>query len=81
MIHIFFANVFLFKFITNNERQLQNQGCEVDHLIVLARQAVNIFNIFITFGDAFLGSPEQYDRLYYELIRLYAGFKILKLLR
>lgn len=34
------------------------------------KQAIDIFNIFITFGDSFLQSAEQYDRLFYEIIRL-----------
>jgi len=30
---------------------------------------MNVFNMFITFGDQFLPSLEAYDELYYELIR------------
>uniref|UniRef100_T1JF46 Armadillo-like helical domain-containing protein n=1 Tax=Strigamia maritima TaxID=126957 RepID=T1JF46_STRMM len=35
---------------------------------------VNIFNLFITYGDMFLPSPASYDELYYELIRMHHIF-------
>lgn len=37
-------------------------------------QIVNIFNVFITFGDNFLSTPASYDQLYYELIRMHLVF-------
>lgn len=40
----------------------------------LSFQVVNIFNLFITFGDTFLPTPASYDQLYYELIRMYQVF-------
>nr|CAG4647713.1 EOG090X027A [Moina brachiata]SVE92880.1 EOG090X027A [Moina brachiata] len=40
----------------------------------LAIQAVNILNLFITFGDTFLPSPQSYDDLYYEIIRMHHVF-------
>ena len=40
------------------------------NLLLVMKQALDIFNIFITFGDTFLQSAEQYDSLFYELIRL-----------
>lgn len=38
-------------------------------------QVVNIFNLFITYGDTFLPSPGSYDELYYELIRMQHVFE------
>lgn len=35
---------------------------------------VNIFNLFITYGDTFLPNPSSYDELYYELIRMHQVF-------
>ena len=35
---------------------------------------VNIFNLFITYGDTFLPSPTSYDELYYEIIRVHQIF-------
>lgn len=32
-------------------------------------QVVNIFNLFITYGDTFLATTNSYDELYYELNR------------
>lgn len=43
-------------------------------LFALATQAVNILNLFVTFGDTFLPSPQSYDDLYYEIIRMYHVF-------
>jgi len=43
-------------------------------LFALATQAVNILNLFITFGDTFLPSPQSYDDLYYEIIRMHHVF-------
>ena len=37
-------------------------------------QVVNIFNLFITYGDTFLPSPTSYDELYYEIIRVHQIF-------
>lgn len=37
-------------------------------------QVVNIFNLFITFGDTFLPSPSAYDELYYEVVRMHQVF-------
>lgn len=36
---------------------------------------MNIFNLFITYGDTFLPSPGSYDELYYELIRMQHVFE------
>lgn len=43
-------------------------------LFALATQAVNILNLFVTFGDTFLPSPQSYDDLYYEIIRMHHVF-------
>ncbi|KAH9637971.1 hypothetical protein HF086_013051 [Spodoptera exigua] len=40
----------------------------------LTFKVVNIFNVFITFGDTFLPTPVSYDQLYYELIRMHQVF-------
>ena len=37
-------------------------------------QVVNIFNLFITYGDTFLPNPNSYDELYYEIIRMHQVF-------
>ena len=37
-------------------------------------QVVNIFNLFITYGDTFLPTPGSYDELYYEVIRVHHVF-------
>lgn len=37
-------------------------------------QIVNIFNLFITYGDMLLPSPSSYDELYYEIIRMHTVF-------
>lgn len=38
-------------------------------------QIINIFNLFITYGDTFLASPRNYDLLYYEVIRMRSVFE------
>ena len=35
---------------------------------------VNIFNLFITYGDTFLPNANSYDELYYEIIRVHQVF-------
>ena len=35
---------------------------------------MNIFNLFITYGDTFLPNPNSYDELYYEIIRMHQVF-------
>ena len=37
-------------------------------------QVVNIFNLFITYGDTFLPNPNSYDELYYEIVRMHQVF-------
>uniref|UniRef100_A0A6M2DYT5 Putative conserved secreted protein n=1 Tax=Xenopsylla cheopis TaxID=163159 RepID=A0A6M2DYT5_XENCH len=36
----------------------------------LLLRVVNVFNLFITYGDTFLPTPSSYDELYYELNRV-----------
>lgn len=64
------ALISLLKFIINNEADLVKK-CNI---FTLALQVVNIFNLFITFGDTFLPSPQTYDDLYYEIIRMHSIF-------
>ncbi|KAI5741050.1 hypothetical protein M8J76_009879 [Diaphorina citri] len=40
-------------------------------------RVINIFNLFITYGDTFLPSPSCYDELYYEIIRVHVIFDTL----
>ena len=44
-------------------------------LVSGAFQVVNIFNLFITYGDTFLPSPSSYDELYYEIVRMHQVFE------
>lgn len=60
----------LLKFLTSNEAYLIPKY----NIFDLAVQTVNIFNLFITYGDTFLPSPASYDALYYEIIRMHQIF-------
>uniref|UniRef100_A0A023F2T1 Armadillo-like helical domain-containing protein n=1 Tax=Triatoma infestans TaxID=30076 RepID=A0A023F2T1_TRIIF len=60
----------LLKFIIANEGHLAKKM----NIFHLAHQVINIFNLFITYGDTFLYSPANYDELYYELIRMHQVF-------
>lgn len=64
------ALIALLKFIIANEGQLAKKM----NVFLLAHQVINIFNLFITYGDTFLFSPAKYDELYYELIRVHQVF-------
>lgn len=59
------ALVNLFKFLLVHEEEMMARF----DVLSLANQIVNIFNLFVTFGDTFLPDPTSYDELYYELIR------------
>lgn len=59
------------KFLLSNETVLA-KTCDI---FSLASQVVNIFNLFITYGDTFLPSPTSYDELYYEIIRVHQIFE------
>ena len=48
---------------------------DVSRLLCLpVLQVVNIFNLFITYGDTFLPNPNSYDELYYEIVRMHQVF-------
>ncbi|XP_026319025.1 armadillo-like helical domain-containing protein 3 isoform X2 [Hyposmocoma kahamanoa] len=64
------ALIALLKFLVTNESTLLRRH----NIFIMAQQVVNIFNLFITFGDTFLPTPASYDQLYYELIRMYQVF-------
>lgn len=65
------ALISVLKFIVSNESQLIAK-CNV---FVLAMHVINLFNLFITYGDTFLPSPTSYDELYYEIIRVHHVFE------
>ncbi|XP_067881994.1 armadillo-like helical domain-containing protein 3 [Heterodontus francisci] len=44
------------------------------NIFALALMVVNLFNVFITYGDTFLPTPSSYDELYYEIIRMHQVF-------
>ncbi|KAK2727228.1 armadillo-like helical domain-containing protein 3 isoform X2 [Artemia franciscana] len=55
----------LLKFLQSAEGQLLKKL----NIFPVAQQAINIFNLFITYGDTFLSVESLYDDLYYEIIR------------
>ncbi|XP_023345372.1 UPF0668 protein C10orf76 homolog [Eurytemora carolleeae] len=59
------AMIGLVKFIVGNEATMIKKL----NVFGLCLQVVNIFNIYITYGDTFLPSASCYDELYYELVR------------
>lgn len=59
------ALIGLLRFLVNQEQTLVKK-CNIFHLSL---QVVNIFNLFITYGDTFLATTNSYDELYYELNR------------
>ncbi|KAL2089840.1 hypothetical protein ACEWY4_014528 [Coilia grayii] len=64
------ALINLLKFFLSNETSLL-----VKHNIFhMALQVVNLFNMFITYGDTFLPTPSSYDELYYEIVRMHQVF-------
>lgn len=42
--------------------------------VLLFIQVVNLFNMFITYGDTFLPTSNSYDELYYEIVRMHQVF-------
>eukprot|EP00794_Sanderia_malayensis_P005630 gene5630-6326_t len=66
----------LLKFILSNESTL----VPLCNIFDLALRIVNIFNVFITYGDTFLPTPTSYDDLYYEIIRVHQIFDNLYLM-
>ena len=64
------AIIALLKFLLSHESHLSKKH----DIFLLACKAINVFNIFITYGDTFLPNPNSYDELYYELIRMHQVF-------
>ena len=67
---IFVALINLLKFLTTHESHLVPNH----DIFQLATQVVNVFNVFITYGDMFLSNSSSYDELYYEIIRTHQIF-------
>merc|ERR1711976_634653 len=61
------ALINLLKFVLSNESHLVKRH-DIFHL---SSKMVNIFNLFVTYGDTFLPNPSSYDELYYEVIRMH----------
>ncbi|KAB1271570.1 Armadillo-like helical domain-containing protein 3, partial [Camelus dromedarius] len=64
------ALINLLKFLMSNETVLLAKH----NIFSLALMIVNLFNMFITYGDTFLPTPSSYDELYYEIIRMHQSF-------
>jgi len=60
----------LLKFVVSNESCLNKK---LDFFTICS-QVIQIFNVFITYGDTFLPSASSYDELYYELVRCHQTF-------
>ena len=60
----------LLKFVVSNESCLSKK---LD-FFTICTQIIQIFNVFITYGDTFLPSASSYDELYYELVRCHQTF-------
>uniref|UniRef100_A0A0B6ZUJ8 Armadillo-like helical domain-containing protein n=1 Tax=Arion vulgaris TaxID=1028688 RepID=A0A0B6ZUJ8_9EUPU len=68
--HLWTAIIHLLKFLQSHESQLVKKH----NIFHLASKVVNIFNLFVTYGDTFLPNPTSYDELYYEIIRMHQIF-------
>ncbi|XP_068178498.1 armadillo-like helical domain-containing protein 3 [Antennarius striatus] len=64
------ALINLLKFLLSNETTLLAKH-NIFHLVLLV---VNLFNMFITYGDTFLPTSNSYDELYYEIVRMHQVF-------
>ncbi|XP_060602329.1 armadillo-like helical domain-containing protein 3 isoform X2 [Ruditapes philippinarum] len=64
------ALINLLKFILSHENHLVKRA----NIFHICSKIVNIFNLFITYGDTFLPNPNSYDELYYEIIRMHQVF-------
>ncbi|UYV61203.1 C10orf76 [Cordylochernes scorpioides] len=64
------ALINLLKFVQTHEADFVKEF----NIFLICSKVVNIFNLFITFGDTFLPSPVCYDELYYEIIRMHEVF-------
>lgn len=65
------ALINLLKFMLSHESLLVKKHTNIFYL---ASKVVNIFNLFITYGDTFLPNPTSYDELYYEIVRMHQVF-------
>lgn len=64
------ALINLLKFILSHESLLVKKH----NIFHVCSKIVNIFNLFVTYGDTFLPNPNSYDELYYEVIRMHQVF-------
>ncbi|RUS72061.1 hypothetical protein EGW08_020176, partial [Elysia chlorotica] len=64
------ALINLLKFLLSHEAHLVKKH----NIFHLASKVVNVFNLFVTYGDTFLPNPTSYDELYYEIIRMHQIF-------
>ncbi|KAL4641036.1 hypothetical protein GN956_G11779 [Arapaima gigas] len=64
------ALINLLKFLLSHETALLTKH----NIFNLALLIVNLFNMFITYGDTFLPTPSSYDELYYEIVRMHQVF-------
>ncbi|KAM4594615.1 armadillo-like helical domain-containing protein 3 [Fundulus diaphanus] len=64
------ALINLLKFLLSNETTLLAKH-NIFHLVLMV---VNLFNMFITYGDTFLPTSNSYDELYYEIVRMHQVF-------
>ncbi|XP_043911526.1 armadillo-like helical domain-containing protein 3 [Protopterus annectens] len=67
---LWLAFISLLKFLMSNETGLLAKH----NIFTLTLMVVNLFNMFITYGDTFLPTPSSYDELYYEIIRMHQVF-------
>lgn len=59
------ALIGLLKFLVYQEQNLVKKF----NIFQMGIKVINIFNLFITYGDTFLATTNSYDELYYELNR------------
>ncbi|XP_050395850.1 armadillo-like helical domain-containing protein 3 [Patella vulgata] len=64
------ALINLLKFVMSHETALIKKH----DIFILSSKVVNVFNLFVTYGDTFLPNPNSYDELYYEIIRMHQVF-------
>ncbi|CAG0901319.1 unnamed protein product [Darwinula stevensoni] len=61
----------LLKYLLANEANMAKRL----NIFSVCLQVINVFNLFITYGDTFLSDPASYDCLYYEIIRMHDVFE------
>ena len=67
--NLFESLFILIKYLTANYDKDELQSKRKNKLLLLANNVINLFNLTVIFGDTFLHSTDQYDDLYYELLR------------